>query len=581
MPFRKAVAMASAAILALTAAVPVGAAAQAPASPPAGRSGAAPAGRDCSVQTVRALVGPAVQVASVQVVESPAGLCRVQGTVTTSGGGAPNGSARFELNLPANWNGRLLFLGGGGFDGHVPQAPADRLASGYATLATDSGHVQSPLYPPTGVDATWAVARPGEKDAAKIADYAYRSRVQVNAQMRPAIDAFYGRAIDQSYFIGCSGGGREALIEAQRNPDAFDGYIAGNPVVSPGTPLLAARNFRVLTQAPIPYQRFAEIDRAVMADCDARDGVTDGLIQNPALCAFDPKTLVESGVLTEAQEALAAYLSAPVDTDGRRIGFGSSVSGMGDLSGVYPGMTGGFSGLSVYLSDGLKADGGVWPWGPLPAGPINWLLFNGAISSLSLAQPDLSLLDPRISTAEGHIHAPIARTVEASLSDSRVHPEAMGDFFKSGRKLIIYHGFNDTILDPYPAMEAYAGMVRTAGGLEAAQQSARLFMVPGMNHCAGGTGPNMFDPLAAMEAWVERGVAPDAIVAVKFEGDNPAGPVKRSMPLCPFPQMARFDGVGRVEDARSWSCSASDARLLQIGPNGQAAGLADIVNALR
>ncbi len=591
MSFRKVVSTAAAASLTLALVAPAPGALAQTTSPIAGSTPVVVASvsasllatsSQCSTEAIQAIVGPAVRLTSVQVVDAPAGLCRIQGAVTTTGEGAPDGLAHFEMNLPANWNGKLLFLGGGGFDGVVPQAPADRLASGYATLGTDSGHTQSPLYPPTGVDASWSVVSPGVKDEAKIADYAYRSRGQVNAQLRPVLAGFYGRGADYSYFVGCSRGGGEALIEAQRNPEAFDGFVAGNPIVSPGTALLAARNFRVLTQAPIPYDKFAEIDRAVMADCDERDGVKDGLIQNPGACAFDPRSLVAGGVLTAPQaQALTAYLSAPMDTEGRRVGFGSSVSGMGDLSAVFPGMTGGFTGLSVYLSDGLQPGAGEWPWGPMPAGPIDWLLFNGAIGFLSLAQPDVSVLSPTVTTEDGRIQAATARAVEAGLHAARVHPEAMGDFFRSGHKLIIYHGLEDTILDPYAAMDAYAQIVRTGGGLERTQENARLFMVPGMAHCAGGSGPNAFDPLTAMEAWVERGVAPDSIVAVKFENNNPAAPIKRSMPLCPFPAMARFDGEGRVEDAASWSCAADDARLLELGPNGRAAGLQDIVDALR
>jgi feruloyl esterase len=537
---------------------------------PAGQAGAEP--RKCAPDSFP--LQPGVRITSAEMVEGGSRLCRVRGEVRTSGEGAPDGLAHFELNLPDTWNRKMLFLGGAGYDGSIPPVFPFYLAKGYATLGTDSGHQE-----PTGMTAAWVLDAERKFDEAKFADYAYRARHQVDVKVRPLVGAYYAASLERAYFVGCSGGGREALIEAQMHPDAFDGFIAGNPYVSAATPLAAAKKFRVLTKAPIPYEKFEAIDRAVIADCDGVDGVKDGLVQNPAACAFDPKSLVGKGVLTNAQaEALSGYLTAAVDTRGRQVGFGGAVTGMGDFKPQIPGGPGGHSGISVYLTDKLEPTAGPWPWGPPPAGPVNWQLFNSALGVMSLGRPDISMLDLRVTTPDGKLTTEIVdATTEGRSLRSVFAPSKMDAFFKSGHKLIVYHGSDDTVLDPYSTIGAYKEMTKVAGGLKAAQDSARLFVGPGFNHCAGGYGPNVFDALGAMEAWVEQGVAPAQMLAIKFKDNLPGGPVDRSMPLCPYPAMARYDGQGDVRAATSWSCSVDDRRMLDIGPNGEAAGLRSLV----
>ncbi|WP_261540452.1 tannase/feruloyl esterase family alpha/beta hydrolase [Burkholderia multivorans] len=536
----------------------------------------------CNVAALSVAAGPGVTLTQVESVRTPVDLCRVRGSVITSGEGAPDGLARFELNLPLNWNKKFLFLGGGGFDGNVPQASVQQLGQGYVTLGTDSGHVQDPRYTP-GSDAGNFIGKDGKLDPAVWADYAYRSRTQVNAKVRPMVTHFYGgRAPQQAYFVGCSGGGREALVEAQRNPAAYDGFIAGNPLVDAGTALLMARNFRVLMNAPIPYAKFPAIEQAVLAQCDKLDGVADGLIQNPAACHFDPQPLIKSGVLNAAQgKALSQYLSAPRDTDGHQVGYGSTPSGMGDLSMRLPGMSGGLAGLSTYLTETLPAQPGLHPWGELPNGPIEWLLASGGVSTIGMGKPGLSVLDPSIVTTDGLLRADAVERVSAAWRNALIDPAAMGEFFASGKKLLIYHGYEDSILDPYQTMAMYERLVRTAGGLDKTRQDARLFMVPGMAHCFGGNGPNAFDALGAMEAWAERGTAPDALVAVKFQNNQPGGPIERSMPLCPFPAQARYDGKGDVKQAASWSCRADDMSLLNGDQDGDPAGIGSVIKGFR
>jgi feruloyl esterase len=537
---------------------------------------APPAGPTCSVGAVSALAKDGVSIASAEVIGAGAtAYCKVEGKVATLGEGAPPGTARFELNLPAQWNRKLLFLGGGGFDGDVPAAPAAQLARGYATLATDSGHAGRPEYITAGLDIGWMRTVSGARDEAKLADYAFRARHQVDLKVRPVIDRYYrGGRIARAYFVGCSGGGREALIEAQRHPEAFDGFIAGDPWVNPRSALLAARNFKVLLGAQIPYAKLEAIDRAVMADCDRADGVADGLIQNPAACRFDPQSLAEAGVLSAAQAAaLEKYLSAVRDSDGRFVTYGASVSGMGELAGALPGMSGGLTGLSVYLTDPPPpAPASAQPWGSVLEGPVAWMLAYGALAGLAFNDPDLDILGQGMFDLGGAVRPGAVAMVDQQLGPMVVDPAAMAAMFKKKRKLIIYQGFDDTILDPYSTIAAYREIAAAGGGLDEARTGARLFMVPGMQHCAGGSGPDTFDPLAAMEAWVEHGVAPDQIIAARFAGGDRSKPPLRTMPLCPYPAMARYDGHGDVNRASSWSCPAGDKGLLEHGPAGARAG---------
>jgi feruloyl esterase len=529
----------------------------------------------CTAATVSALAKTGVSIASATTVGAGgSAFCRVKGSIATLGEGAPPGTARFELNLPAQWNRKLLFLGGGGFDGEIPPAPAGEIARGYATLATDSGHVGGGGFPDPSLDAGWARTPAGARDEARLADYAYRARHQVDARVRPIIGRYYpGGGVRRAYFVGCSGGGREALIEAQRHPEDYDGFIAGDPWVNPRTALLAARNFRLLLDTPIPYARFAAIDRTVMDDCDKADGVADGQIQNPAACRFDPQALATAGVLTAAQaRALAKVLTAVRDSDGRFITYAGSPAGLGEGSGAMPGVSGGITGLSAYLTDPPPSAGPPQPWGTATKGPVAWMLAYGVLAGLVFNDPELDIVGQGVLDLDGAVRPGAAAMVDQRLAPMVVDPAAMGPMFKKRRKLIIYQGYADTIVDPYSTIDVYRRIAAAGGGLAKARASARLFMVPDMQHCAGGTGPDAFDPLAAMEAWAERGVAPDAIIASKLEsGDGGAAPV-RSMPLCPWPQMARWDGRGDVKQAASWSCPAGDHRLLDKGPAGQKAG---------
>jgi len=246
--------------------------------------------------------------------------CRVIGNVRTDGEGAGVNQAGFQIDLPSFWNGKFLFLGGGGLDGFLQDGTPQQFAKGYATASTDSGH--------TVGNGTFAITAAGVPNGPALIDYFYRSQHQVGIAAKNLVQAFYNaRKIAYSYFDGCSNGGKEALMEASRYPDDYDGIIAGAPLVDAvGTELSSVKNVRALLRSYIPPSLYSQINAAIIGQCDAADGVRDGLIQNPARCAFDPNSLVPS-VLTQAQADAIKTIIAPVtDTDGNLIYPGSPVS---------------------------------------------------------------------------------------------------------------------------------------------------------------------------------------------------------------------------------------------------------------
>jgi feruloyl esterase len=498
--------------------------------------------------------------------------CHVVGEVITEGEGAKAGAAGFELDLPVNWNGKLIFRGGGGFDGSIPPANPHHLELGYASLGTDSGHMGDPSYPAAGFDASWAVT-PGGRDTAKVADYLYRARHQVNGKIRPLIARYYGAKINYAYFVGCSNGGREALLEAQNHPEDYDGFVAGAPLSDPMEGVVLVHNVQTFLKAPIPLAKWPMIEAAVTAQCDAVDGVKDGLVQNPAACSFDPGVLVRDGSLSDEQgEAIKTYLSAARDRHGKFVAFGSPVTGISEAT--TPSL-GSRIGVGIYLSDTAPDPSKSQPWGTLLKSPIAWLLGYGFVADLVFGEPNLSALGSRVIDQTGTIAPEAIEKSRVVFGRAVLNAALMGGFFQKNRKLILYQGFSDHVVNPYATYRAYAGLVRAGGGLKRTMLNARLFMVPDMQHCGHGAGPNAFDPLDALQKWVEEGISPDEIIATKFPEDDPRQPATRTMPVCAFPAMAHYQGHGDVNTASNWSCPVGDRQLEQIGVNGKLAGAVD------
>jgi feruloyl esterase len=384
---------------------------------------------------------------------------------------------------------------------------------GYATASTDTGHVND------GTQARFAVGHPE-----KLTDFAYRAVHEMTVVSKAVIATFYGNGPRLSYWNGCSTGGRQALIEAQRFPEDFDGIVAGAPA-NFFTHLLAVH----LTAAQATHQgepgnmsvdKLRLLHDAVTRACDANDGVRDGLLQNPSRCTFDVKQRAcrgsdTSSCLTAAQIAAAQEIYA-----------GAKRSRAGER--VYPGMAFG-SELGWDPVNGLQ---------PLP---ISESYFRELIFQDSGWDYRRFNVDSDVAKADT-AHAALLNATEPNLRP----------FFARGGKLIQYHGWNDQQISPFNSVNYYKTVEAALGGHDEVAKSYRLFMAPGMMHCGGGVGPNQFNPMSALERWREQNLAPNEIIAAHVTN----GVVDTTRPLCPYPQVAVYSGHGSTKDAANFSCKA-------------------------
>ncbi len=460
--------------------------------------------------------------------------CQVLGYVTTPGvHGEPANQVKFEVDLPSkDWNGKLYFAGGSGFIGG--RSNKQVLSRGYASAYTDTGHEAA-----SAVDATWA------KDSmTKKVDFFDRG-IHVGAVAAKAVTrAFYEKDLAKSYFVGCSTGGKQAFVEAQRYPEDFDGIIAGAPAVDyTGLMLHFNWNERVLLASNagyIPASKLASIAKAVAAQCDAQDGLADGLISQPQKCRFDPSALKCDGAdcLTSAQvDTLKKLYAGP----GRK---------------VFPGMPIGHEDSPNYAA---YIFGNVQPE-PLASG---LLTFPGDyIKSAAAAPYDFAFQqeflrylafeksDPNYDWRSLNLNKDLSKIAVLGKIHNAVDPD-MSRFQKHGGKLIIYNGWADPVVPPMRIVEYYE-KVESVMGVDRTQAFARLFLAPGMNHCGGGPGPNSFDSLGALEKWAEQGAAPDQMVA----SHSTNRVVDRTRPLCPYPQVAKWKGSGSIDEAANFVCAA-------------------------
>ena len=462
-------------------------------------------------------------------------FCRIAGVAKPSA----DSDIRFEIWLPlTDWNGKFQGVGNGGFAGSISYgagAMSRSLSRGYATASTDTGH-QGIM-----VDATWARGHPE-----KVTDFGYRAIHLTAEYAKTAIRAFYGKDATKSYFMSCSNGGRQALMEAQRFPADYDGIIAGAPA-NFFTHLLAQSLWNVQATlgdpaSYIPAAKLPAIASAVLDACDALDGLKDGLLDDPLKCHFRPETLLCRGAdsdtcLTKPQvTALEKIYSGPHDSQGRSL---------------FPGdLPGGETGPGGW---------GLWITGPAPGKSLQVYFSTNFFSNLVFADPQWPFrnfnFDRDLKTAD--------EKSAAALNSTDPNLEA---FRKRGGKLILYHGWSDAAISPQNTIDYYNSVIAKMGPQQTSS-FVRLFMAPGMQHCAGGPGPNsLFDSGAehnpdhvdtALERWVETGVAPNRIIATKYQDDsNHTSGVVRTRPLCPYPQVARYSGTGSIDDAANFACVA-------------------------
>lgn len=486
-----------------------------------------------SAQTVAAGQLPAPSDAPPQAAsffKSLPAFCRVQATAMPSADSAIG----IEVWMPAaEWNGRFRGVGNGGFAGDISvSALARAVRQGYAAAATNTGHSAGP------VDASWALGHPE-----KIKDFGYRGIHEMTRVGQALTREFYGKPAMHSYFSACSDGGREALMEAQRFPDDYDGIIAGAPANKWSSLLTTAIwDAQAITETPgsfIPPAKLPAITAAVNKSCNAKDGVTDGVINDPPSCKFDPAVLLCKGgdsdqCLTGPQlVALKKLYQGSVDSHGQEI-----------FPGLIPGSEAG--------------DGGWVPW-VTGAAPGKALIFAFGIGYFSNMVYDDKNWDYRGKSMDTLLAAANAKTA----SDLNATDPDLSAFQKRGGKLILYHGWDDPAISPLNSINYYRS-VEARMGRTTVDRFVRLFMVPGMKHCADGDGATdigQFDPSPvqdprhdislSLENWVEKAIAPEELIAVK-----PGDGTLLSRPLCRYPQVARYTGKGDTNTAENFVCSA-------------------------
>lgn len=442
--------------------------------------------------------------------------CDVRGTIEPE--------VRFQLRLPTTtYQGRYLQYGCGGFCGYLAAPPfpdCGPAAGDAAVAATDDGHVGTD----TGLDGSWAADDKAARD-----DFFFRAPHVLSKASKRIIAAFYGAPPKHSYFAGCSNGGREALLLAQRYPDDFDGIIAVAPA-NYTSPLMVyqawlakvntdANGATILTAAKLPA-----LHNAVVAACDQGDGLADGQIDDPRTCEFDPVALrCEAGAdrpdcLTASQvEAARRLYAGPTDDHGRRLYPGNQTYGseLGWYAWVTPSPELGAPAAAQLADSYLKYIG--YPIGT----------------------PHSSLAAFRFTTGELARLTPVGAKANAMSLDLR-------KFQRSGGKLLIWHGWSDQAIPAEGTLDYYQRLTERSGGLRATQTWARLFMIPSVYHCQGGSTLTDFDPFRELIGWVERGAAPEKVIA---RAKDEQGTVVRTRPVFPHPLTAKYDGTGSPDDA--------------------------------
>ncbi len=452
---------------------------------------------------------PGIGPAAVQQFSRLPAFCRVGATLTPSS----DSDIKIEVWLPtADWNGKFQAVGNGGWAGTISYgALASALLEGYATASTDTGH--------TGGNAAFAI---GHRE--KVVDFAYRAVHEMTVKSKAIIGAFYDRAPRFSYWTGCSTGGRQGLMEAQRYPEDFDGIIAGAPANNQ-TQLCAwrlAAESKILQEpaSVVPRAKLALVNNAVLAACDTLDGVADGLLTDPYQCHFDGATLLCRG--GDADNCLTAPQLAAI-----RSGYAPLSRKTGEL--IYPGLVpGGETGWAMLTGANPEPGGidvGMFRYVAHEDPAWDWRTFD--------VESDTALIEKK------------AGFIDATNPDLSV-------FRARGGKLLIYHGWNDGgsggAISPQNSVNYYRSVVAKMGPHQ--EDWLRLFMVPGMAHCGGGPGPNQVNWIAALERWRESGIAPDQLVATRVNDNS----VSMTRPLCPYPQIAQYRGVGSTNDAANFAC---------------------------
>jgi hypothetical protein len=458
--------------------------------------------------------------------------CRVTGLLSPE--------IAFEVSLPAKWNGRFYMIGNGGHAGEALD-DAGRVAQrntalqlGFAFAQTNTGH-DARKEP----GATFVLSNPK-----KAIDYAYRAVHLTATTAKEITKDYYGKAVSRAYWNSCSNGGRQGLLEAQRFPEDFDGIVANAPWVDQtGFTIGAMWNQKALSEealkdAPVTPAKLALVAGKVMDKCDAIDGLKDGLIDDPRKCDFDPARDVPACTAADAPDCLTAPQAAAI----AKVYSGPMSNGKPFFPGYMPG--------SEAVMTGLFGGGTGSGWMNVivttqpDAKPADFNLAENTMRYL-VHKPPQADYDYKTFNFDRDIHL---LDDWSKLADAK-NPD-LSKFKKHGGKLLITFGWADSILQPLMGVNYYEQAVAKNGS--DTPDFFRLFMVPGMEHCGGGVGPDRHDPMTAMVDWVEKGKAPASMVASRVVNDQ----VVRTRPLCPYPQVARYSGQGSIDDASNFRCMA-------------------------
>ena len=433
--------------------------------------------------------------------------CRVALTLAPSS----DSTIEMELWMPAeNWNNRFEMVGNGGWAGSIQgfAQMQQALREGYATSGTDTGH--------KGADPAFSLNHPE-----KLVDFAYRAVHETAMKSKLLIKAYYGKDPKFSYWNGCSTGGRQGLMEAQKYPNDFDAIIAGAPANYQthlhAWDMLVASTIRKDDKHFVGAPKLAALNKAVMNACDAMDGVKDNLLNDPRKCKFDPASLAcpagqdRDDCLTPAQLESVKLVLSPAKTK------------KGEL--IFPG----------------KEPGSETTWTMLASSPTPAALVSGTFQFATYQDANWDWrkydLDRDVAAADekfGYVNA------TADLNAFKAH----------GGKLLMYHGWSDTAISPENTINLYTNIVQKTGANS--DNWVKLYMIPGMGHCQGGNGTDQFNKMGVIERWRESNSAPQAIAASHVNGNT----VDMTRPLCPYPQVATYNGVGSTNDAASFSCKA-------------------------
>ena len=467
--------------------------------------------------------------------------CRVHATVTTPGASDHIG---IDVWMPVSgWNGRFQGVGGSGYLGGDPYDLAAPVNSGYSAAVTDAGNPAPPSARAI-LDGSFALDSNGRLNWAAIQDFSYRGVHDLAVVGKAVTAAYYGSMAKFSYWNGCSTGGRQGLAEAQRYPSDFNGILAGAPAINWQNYVPASLWPQVVMQQSgdfLPQCKFSAFQAAAIKACDSLgDGVVDGVIGDPLACKFDPNSLIGTstpcGTIT-AQDAqvVAKIIAGPRTTGGDFLWYGPLWGSMFAGSPLNP-----LSGLANTTTNGGTIVGAPFPlvlqylgtWvqqnPPVPAGTWDW-------RTTTSDQFD------QLFQQSSEMYGDVLGTDNPDLSG----------FKQAGGKLVIYQGLADQLITPLGTINYFSRVQHSMGGSENTTDFARLFLAPGMAHCAGGPGPNPDKPLSQLVNWVENGQAPTSLNGVVRA---PSGAVTATRPICMYPKVAAYNGQGPTTQASSFTC---------------------------